>query len=1119
MENCACIPTTPDGSVLRKCTEIINPQALFSRLFDETDCRFPVKRLTDDLALTALKSAGMIDSSLPWELIIDRAQSIEAVMEMDPLRALNRVSLILSTISTSKPPSSGLTIDSIPFLPVMKKPKDYPLKWYGDKYQLLPGSQLVLLGSSNRNMKIAGSQVAFVCEDSPEDGGCGNIHSSTTRKLLKLRPHPTLVEVTSHLKSSVDWFQSSSSPSCDWTGRACSTIYDFVDKLCQKEKKLNLAQLKAFPCIWNGSTFLEVDSIATNWKMKDGPYLFATPPNVASKEAFTAALGIKDTFQFHDAILALQLMMFDFGASSISKTCMELITEMTLIFQKASPAEFKNLSEVLYLPDNQKMLRPSTELVYNDVSWVPLDNKCKVVNSVFSRKLAISLGVRLETSKLLEQYVSKKEQHFHGVPFGQHEELTGRIQNIIRDYPFDVTILKELLQNADDAKAKKMYIILDRRTHGKESVISKEWQELQGPALLIWNDSTFSEDDLKGIQELGLGSKRSDAETIGQFGIGFNVVYHLTDCPSFVTGGDTLCVLDPHCRYVPEANVSLPGGRYDNLSRGFWKEFKDMGSAYLQTGMDNLPEDFRDGSLFRFPIRHSNKMMQSSEIVYKANETRKKDLHNANALQPLTAESLSKLMDEWMPHMKQAMFFLNHITEIKYFEIDNVKKTLLTKSHYKTTIALSPEDTKMLRTRVANFTEPTGCKPYVIFYPMVLTDVDCTGKKQDKKEKWLIQQGIGDSNDENQYWRYVKTVKPKHAIAASLDTSKFEPNHSGQLFCFLPLPTRSGVPVHVNGSFVLNSTRRGLWVSTDPKVTDDKSLWNNRLFKAISSSYARFLVHARHHYFKRSYNNWTEALDALHNYYKLFPTFMVTDVSKKWESLSCNVYKSLIQSNAEVLCILVSDDRKGLITVEWHKLISENPVHQVHCWSGTKNRKVIHPILQSMGLKITSAPSKIIDCLNTVFSHQAKLERDKQPKMYEQFESNATSGEPSIDHQKKIPLISPLSVFEYYTQHSQLSSSCDAVQFPISDTIFKETDTFLIFVKYLVGMDLESSKSKPEEPAPRPSTGGSGVVASKLYTYGVQLFSSKSGTISPPLSPSSTATPVLGTALGQKVLF
>ena len=132
-------------------------------------------------------------------------------------------------------------------------------------------------------------------------------------------------------------------------------------------------------------------------------------------------------------------------------------------------------------------------------------------------------------SKLLDKYSSIRD--FKGMAFGQRENLTRRIQNILRDYPLDVTLLKELLQNADDAEATKMHVILDKRFHGTRSVLSEEWQDLQGPALLVWNDSVFSERDLEGIQELGLGSKRSDAETIGQYGIGFNVVYHITDCP------------------------------------------------------------------------------------------------------------------------------------------------------------------------------------------------------------------------------------------------------------------------------------------------------------------------------------------------------------------------------------------------------------------------------------------------------------------------------------------------------------------------------------------------------------------------------------------------------------
>ncbi|NEQ75071.1 MAG: hypothetical protein F6K23_19710 [Okeania sp. SIO2C9] len=52
-----------------------------------------------------------------------------------------------------------------------------------------------------------------------------------------------------------------------------------------------------------------------------------------------------------------------------------------------------------------------------------------------------------------------------GKSFYQSEPLIARLRGIIRDYPEGVGILKELIQNADDAKATRVEIILDWRTH------------------------------------------------------------------------------------------------------------------------------------------------------------------------------------------------------------------------------------------------------------------------------------------------------------------------------------------------------------------------------------------------------------------------------------------------------------------------------------------------------------------------------------------------------------------------------------------------------------------------------------------------------------------------------
>ena len=132
-----------------------------------------------------------------------------------------------------------------------------------------------------------------------------------------------------------------------------------------------------------------------------------------------------------------------------------------------------------------------------------------------------------------------------GVDFGQKVDLTASIRNILRNYPEGTAVLKELIQNADDAGARKIVFCLDLRNHGKERLAGPELAGLQGPAFTIYNDAIFTANDLESIQRIGDSLKRTDsAPKIGRFGIGFNAVYHWTDMPSFVSGKH-LVILDP----------------------------------------------------------------------------------------------------------------------------------------------------------------------------------------------------------------------------------------------------------------------------------------------------------------------------------------------------------------------------------------------------------------------------------------------------------------------------------------------------------------------------------------------------------------------------------------------
>lgn len=102
--------------------------------------------------------------------------------------------------------------------------------------------------------------------------------------------------------------------------------------------------------------------------------------------------------------------------------------------------------------------------------------------------------------------------------FGQRVDLTRRIREILVNYPEGTTVLKELIQNADDAGARKLFFCLDRRFHGVDSLLSSELSQFQGPALLAYNDAVFTEDDFVSISRIGDSKKLSKAWKTGRFG-------------------------------------------------------------------------------------------------------------------------------------------------------------------------------------------------------------------------------------------------------------------------------------------------------------------------------------------------------------------------------------------------------------------------------------------------------------------------------------------------------------------------------------------------------------------------------------------------------------------------
>ena len=112
-------------------------------------------------------------------------------------------------------------------------------------------------------------------------------------------------------------------------------------------------------------------------------------------------------------------------------------------------------------------------------------------------------------------------------------------QNLKDRYDEGFPILKELLQNADDARASFVDFVwspgIPTATHAL----------LRGPALIAINNGPFTETDQKAIYQMGLSDKLRARDSIGKFGLGLKSIFHWCEAFFFLasakdTNGDIL---------------------------------------------------------------------------------------------------------------------------------------------------------------------------------------------------------------------------------------------------------------------------------------------------------------------------------------------------------------------------------------------------------------------------------------------------------------------------------------------------------------------------------------------------------------------------------------------------
>ncbi len=178
-------------------------------------------------------------------------------------------------------------------------------------------------------------------------------------------------------------------------------------------------------------------------------------------------------------------------------------------------------AEIL-VPDTYCNLRPSKDVFFNDIG----DRACLEAGDVILAhpRLDEHIAKRLHMSRLGLKFLHLKNP---GLDMG--EKLTTTIRNVLKQYTEQQT-LTEFLANASDAGASNFKILVDDCQAPVDHLLSPSMAPFQRcPALIIFNDSVFTQKDFDGICRTGVGGKEGKTNTIGQFGLGALSMFHFTE--------------------------------------------------------------------------------------------------------------------------------------------------------------------------------------------------------------------------------------------------------------------------------------------------------------------------------------------------------------------------------------------------------------------------------------------------------------------------------------------------------------------------------------------------------------------------------------------------------------
>jgi hypothetical protein len=194
----------------------------------------------------------------------------------------------------------------------------------------------------------------------------------------------------------------------------------------------------------------------------------------------------------------------------------------------------------------------------------------------------------------MEQIIEERDNAcIERSPDDEIEEIIKVLDDVYKDFGDGRTLLRELVQNADDAQASRLVF----------AVINSGWPKaknslLKGPAFIVVNNGPFLKNHHDALHKALGGSKTEEKDKVGRFGLGLKSVFHLCEAFVYLGAGENELrpgVLNPWAGTGGTEKTDPIHPNWDQIAENERNQLLDLAISLIQ--------QFDKGLLLWIPLR------------------------------------------------------------------------------------------------------------------------------------------------------------------------------------------------------------------------------------------------------------------------------------------------------------------------------------------------------------------------------------------------------------------------------------------------------------------------------------------------------------------------------------